>query len=555
MKVEVSTSDSVSVSGKSPSRQWWLAAVSSAVVITSLVAAVIYLVTKKPSTVDNLVILTVPSGAEIKLDSRSYGNSPIKLERLKVGTYTLTISKEGYEPITEQIEVKESMPLEFKLKLLTPPEAADLNLEEQIALYQQKASEAFAQNHFLFPLESSALHYVELIRQNDETNQFANDMRENIRKRLLQIAQSNINAGNFGAAKEIYANLLDFYPKDTDVRVAAGRLDSQLSTKRGELRDYIRKAREALNADVLLEPNKSSAYFYIQQALAIESQNPEALAVQNEIKSRVLNAAEQAEARNDFDLAIKYLDQGLDKFPQDRRFQTQLQDAHYRRNIENAKNDPKQRRIQGLEKSQKEDFAGAVRDLDIAFIGGQTSPDVIFALGRAHFKLGHLDAAANYLRQVPKSADEQYRSAIAMLGDVAGQRGDKRAALEKYKEARALGGSILYTPAILDDKVEKIEKEFREKAAEPVPVSIQVKHPHGALRGSCSGTLSVDSAGVRYNSSEHPLSLNLVGISVRVKKDEMTLGFQGKTETFKVAFAEADRFREALMKYQAAAQK
>src|SRR5690349_12601487 len=132
MKVEVSTTDSVSVSGKSPSRRWWLAAASSAVVITSLVVAVIYLVTKKPSTVDNLVILTVPSGAEIQLDSRSYGNSPIKLERLKVGTYTLTISKEGYEPITEQIEVKESMPLEFKLKLMTPAEAADLNPEDQI---------------------------------------------------------------------------------------------------------------------------------------------------------------------------------------------------------------------------------------------------------------------------------------------------------------------------------------------------------------------------------------------------------------------------------------
>lgn len=556
MKVEVSTTDSVSVSGKSPRRRWWLAAASSAVVITSLVAAVIYLVTKKPSTVDNLVILTVPSGAEIQLDSRSYGNSPIKLERLKVGTYTLTISKEGYEPVTEQIEVKESMPLEFKLKLLTPPEAADLNPEDQIALYQQKASEAFAQNHFLFPSENSALHYVELIRQNDETNQFANDMRENIRKRLLQIAQSNINAGNFGAAKEIYGNLLDYYPKDTDVKVAANRLDSQLSTKRGELRDYIRKAKDALNADVLLEPNKSSAYFYIQQALAIESQNPEALAVQSEIKSRVLNAAEQALARNDFDLAIKYLEQGQEKFSQDRHFQSLLQDVRFRRNTENAKNDPKQRRLQGLQKYQDdEDLGGAVRDLEFAATNGQATPDVLFALGRLHFKLVHLDTAASYLRQVPKAADEQYRSAIALLGDVALQRGDKRSALEKYKEARAMGGSTLYTPAILDDKIEKIEKEFREKEAEPVPVSIQVKHPHGALRGSCSGTLSVDTAGVRYQGSEHNFSYNLVGISVRIKKDELTLGFQGKLETFKVGSAEAERFREALSKYQVAAQK
>ncbi len=551
MKVEVSTTDPLRLSANRPSPRWWLAAISSAMVITALVAAVIYLATKKPSTVDNLVILTVPSGAEIKLDSRAYGSSPIKLEKVKVGTYTLTISKDGYETVTEQIEIKESMPLEFKLKLLTPPEAANLTLEDQINLYQQKATEAFAQTHFLFPVDSSALHYVELILQNDAANPFANEMRESIRRRLLQIAQNQAAAGNFGEAKGIYASLLDFYPKDTEVRAAANRLDSQLSTKRGEVRDYVRKLEEARRAGVLLEPWRSSALYYARQALAIEPQNSQALAVQNEARDYLLNSADQYQARNDVDAAIKQLELGIEKFPQERLFQTRLQEVRSHRAAELAKNDPKQRRVQGLEKHSAGDYAGAVRDLEFAVLNGASSPDVLFAIGRSHFKLGRLDAAAGYLRQVPKSDDDQYRSAIALLGDVALQRGDKNAALDRFKEAKALGGSTLYTPAMLDDKIERIEKQFREKAAEPVPVTIQVKHPHGALRGSCSGSLTVDATGVRYNSSEHPLSLNLVGVSVRIKKDELTLGFQGKTETFKVAFAEADRFREALMKYQA----
>ena len=555
MKVEVSTADHISVNGNRPNTRWWVAAATFAVLITALVAAVIYLVTKKPSTVDNLVILTVPSGAEIKLDSRSYGNSPIKLEKLKVGTYTLTISKDGYETITEQREIKESMPLEYKLKLLTPPEAADLTPEAQVALYQQKANDAFAQSHLLFPVDSSALHYVDLILQTDAANQFATDMRESIRNRVLQIAQSKITAGNFGEARELYTNLLDFYPKDTEIKVATNRLDSQLSTKRGEIREYLRKADEALNADVLVEPYRSSALFYARQTLAIEQQNPKALAVMNEIKDRLLNSAEQAQARGDIDLAIKYLDQGASAFQQERQFSVRLDEARRYKASEIVKNDPKTRRVQGLEKYSAGDFAGAVHDLDIANTNGLSTPEVIFALGRSHFKLGHLDTAAFYLRQVPKSADEQYRSAIALLGDVALQRGDKNTALDKFKEARALGGSTLYTPAILDDKIENIEKKFREKAAEPVPAAIQVKHPHGALRGSCSGTLSVDSTGVRYNSSEHPMSYNLVGVSLRINRDELMLGSQGKTVTFKVANAEAERFREALMKYQTAAQK
>src|SRR5262245_45466816 len=48
-------------------KRWWLLAAASALLLTALTAAGVYLVTKKPSTVDQLVILTVPSGAEIKL--------------------------------------------------------------------------------------------------------------------------------------------------------------------------------------------------------------------------------------------------------------------------------------------------------------------------------------------------------------------------------------------------------------------------------------------------------------------------------------------------------
>ncbi|MFY9572053.1 MAG: hypothetical protein WAV20_11695, partial [Blastocatellia bacterium] len=53
--------------------RWWLLAAAAAVLLTAMTVAAVYLVTKKPSTVDQLVILTVPSGAEIKLDSKDYG--------------------------------------------------------------------------------------------------------------------------------------------------------------------------------------------------------------------------------------------------------------------------------------------------------------------------------------------------------------------------------------------------------------------------------------------------------------------------------------------------
>src|SRR5438270_10201518 len=113
-------------------RRWWLLAGISAFLLTGLTIAGIYLVTKKPSTVDQLIILTVPSGAEIKLDSKDYGHSPVKLEQLAMGTYTITITKEGFDPIEQPIVVSESGPLEFKLKPVPPSEAVGLLAEEAI---------------------------------------------------------------------------------------------------------------------------------------------------------------------------------------------------------------------------------------------------------------------------------------------------------------------------------------------------------------------------------------------------------------------------------------
>src|SRR5690348_17183604 len=88
---------------RSRSRQlgtrWWMLAAGSALLLTMLTVAAVYLLTRKPSTVDQLIILTVPSGATVKLDSKDYGHTPVKLEQLVAGTYTLTIEKDNFEPV------------------------------------------------------------------------------------------------------------------------------------------------------------------------------------------------------------------------------------------------------------------------------------------------------------------------------------------------------------------------------------------------------------------------------------------------------------------------
>jgi tetratricopeptide (TPR) repeat protein len=532
-------------------KRWWVLAASSALLLVLLTAGGIWLIAKKPSTVDQFVILTVPSGAEIKLDSTYYGFTPVKLEQVPIGTYTLTITKEGFEPIIESITISDSTPLEFRLKLVAPSDAADLPVEERLKQYQQRAEEAFARGDYAIPFEESALYYTTYILDIDATNQFGLDMREQVRKKLLQLAQSEASRGDMGKAQEIINLLLQHYPKDDEVRAASTRLENQLSSRKGEVQNLVRKAEEALRAGNLTEPYRASAYYYARQALAIDRSNAQAQAIHHTIKERLLTEGERTYAEGEVDSAIKQLDNLAGLFPEDTQIRSRLREISVKRNVEVAKvNDPKLRRLQGLEKYRKEDFAEAIPDLEFAVVNGVGTPDVIFALARSYMKLGRYDDAAPYFLKVPQTADDAYRSARAALGDIAAQRGDTETALERYKQARQLGGSTLYPIPNLDDKIEKIERRKIEKAAEPSPVSIQVKHQHGGIfKGSCSGTLTVGPTGVSYD-GEHAFSANLTGVTVRISKDELIIYFQKVERKFKASRHDAERFREALTKYQ-----
>ncbi len=534
-------------------KRWWLFAAASALFLTGLTLAGVYLVTKKPSTVDQLVILTVPSGAEIRLDSKDYGHSPVKLEQLAIGTYTLTITKEGFEPIEQPITVSESGPVEFKLKPVLPSESANLPAEEQIKQFHQQAEEAFARGYYGLVYEGSALYYADLILRYDSNNLFATDMRERVRKAAHQAAQTAISRADLAQAQEIYNFLIEYYPSDEEARVAAAKLENQLSARHGEVRELVRKADEALQANHLTDPARASAYYYSKQALAIDRQNDRARQIRNQVKDALAAASEQAYARGDVDAAVKQLQQVAQLFPEDKQARTRMRELQNGRAAETAKvSDPSARRIRGLDEYQKEHFAEAIKDLEYAMLNGAGTTDVVFALARSHMRQGQLDEASSYFQKVPKTGGDQYRSSIAALGDIASQRGDVATALDRYKEARQLGGSALYTVPMLEDKIDRIERRQREKAAEPTPLTIQVRHLHGGLLGgSCSGPLTVNSTGVRYD-SEHSFSYSIAGVELRVIKDEMTIHFQKDSQKFKVAHPDAERFREALARYKQA---
>ena len=536
-----------------PSARWLLLAAGSALLLILLTIAGVYVITKSPSTVDNLVILTVPSGAEINLGGKNYGQSPVKIEQLKKGLYTVVITREGYEPIVEEITVSKSEPLEFKLRMLPPADYRGLSPEELVKSSQQRADDAFARGHYGIPFEYSALYYAELILGFEPSNQFAIDMRERVRKALHQSAKAADAKNHLGQAQEIYALLVEYYPDDIEARAAAARVEARLSSRRGEVRDLVRKAEEALRANRLIEPDGESAYYYSKEVLAIDSQNSQARTIRNRVKERLARTSDEAIARGDIEGAIRQLEKITQYFPEDKQLLARLRDLSNQHAAEAAKtNNPDTRRVAGLDSYRQGYYAEAISDLEFAITNNRGTAEVIFALADSHWKLGHLETAASYFRQVPSVATETYRSSIAALGDIASEQGDKSTALDQYKKARRLGGSTRYSIAMLDDKIEAIENQQRQRAAEPIPVMIQAKHNHGGIfGGSCEGRLSVSSNGVRYDGSEHSFSASLVGVGITInEKAEMIVKHQNKSDKFKVLRADADRFQDTLVKYQ-----
>lgn len=544
-----------SPAGRGKSRQlgtrWWMLAAGSALLLTMLTVAAVYLLTRKPSTIDQLIILTVPSGANVKLNEKDYGHTPVKLEQLAAGTYTLTIEKENYESVSKEVTITEAQTLEYRLKVLPSSEISGTR-EEMIRESQDRANEALARGQYLIPYQDSAFYWAKQIQYHDESSAVATDIIERVRRAELQIAREANASGDIGKANEIYSFLKEYYPEDEEVRAAIAKFENQISQHRGEVRDLVKKAADALQAGALADPDHANAYYFARRALAIDRQNAQARSIYNQVKETLGQRAEDAYRRGDVDAAIRQFTNIMQLFPEDKTLRQRAKEIEETRAGEIAReNDPVHRRLEGLRKHSRGDFEGAIPDLQFAVDKGLVAPEVLFALGRSHMMLGQYDEAVHYLTQIRASGDDQYRSAIAALGDIAKERGDYAGAVEKWKEAKQLGGSILYSIAKLDDRIEQVEKRERAKAAEPVPITIRVKHLHGGLMGgSCSGTLTIGTTGVRYDGTEHTFSANLLSAGVRVAKDEMVVKFQDKNEKFKVPHPEAERFNETLSRFQ-----
>jgi hypothetical protein len=544
-----------SVEPRAPVRgRWTIVTVACAILLTLLSVAGIVLVTRPRATIDQLLILTVPSGAEVSFDGRPLGPSPVKLEGVRMGMHKVLVTKEGYQLVQEDKAISDSTTLDYKLKLVPPPGSESLPEGEALKQYKQNMEDAFARGDYAKPYAPrSALYFADLLLDYDTGNPAALEMRDRVREALVQSAHSAMARLDLAQAQEIVQALLQHFPNNEDARAAAAKLEAQIAIHRSDVRELVRKSDEALRAGNLIDPLRGSAYYYAKQALTLDHQNQRAKAIKAEIHDDVLRHIEQTANAGNLVQATKELEQALRLFPDDGQLQARQKDLEQRQLADAKANDPSECRLRGLYNFRHGNFSEAIPDLECANSHDRGPAEVLVALGQSYKKLRDFDKAVYYLEKVPRSSEDAYPTALGALGDIESET-DPAAAIEHYKKARDLGGSPTYPMAVLEDKIARLErKESGKVAVEPTPLTIDVKHLHGLLHGSCSGTLTVNSVGVRYD-GDHTFSANLVNAGVFISKDGMVVQFMGKKEKFKPNHpGDAERFQEAISRYHAAA--
>jgi tetratricopeptide (TPR) repeat protein len=395
------------------------------------------------------------------------------------------------------------------------------------------------------------LYYADAALRLDPSNEEANGLRERVRGSLHDLARAAVSRGEMGEAKDLYGALVKHYPDDETARAAAEKLDSQLSSRKGEVNELVRKAEEAIRTGKFTEPARRSAHYYTKLALAIDPKNRRARSAWDRIRDHLVRDAERAFERGEVNGAIRQFEKAARLFPEDAFLIERLHEIEASRSERIVPVDlARERRLQGLAKYARKDYVDAISDLEYAENNNEGTAEVIQALGRCYLELGQLERADDYFKRVPRFPNQDaHKMAVAGLADIAERRGNTLGAISWWENLRRLGGTDEHSIDWISTRIDRLQKINQQKAVESQPVEIRVRHIHRF--GTCHGTLKVDRYGVRYSGDDHSFVDAVLSATALVTKDGLTVAFSKKSQKFRAQEVDAVRFEEALSRFKA----
>jgi hypothetical protein len=209
----------------------WLPPTLAASTFAAIGVGIVALLTSREQTIDSLVVTTIPSGANVTIDGRYVGPSPVRLENTPVGSHSFQITKEGFLPLEERVTIEEDGEdaLSFELRAEPPRGSGTSVPDDHVDEYMKLAEHAFDTGHLVSPYPDSALYYADAVRSVSRGSSYPDEMRARIRLALIERA-TGLARSEPAASLELFEQLERAFPNDGEVQAAISEYRDQISS-------------------------------------------------------------------------------------------------------------------------------------------------------------------------------------------------------------------------------------------------------------------------------------------------------------------------------------
>jgi len=265
-----------------------------------------------------LTVNSDPRGANVYLDDRLIGTTPMPAIEVKNGTYALRVELNDYETARETLEVNSNSDIQryFQLKrenLLTagtviqenepvqppaqisPPPAftrADELPQADSAKYQARVRKSIQSRYFFPPEPQNAWALMQTWRGGENRSPTAEWKQElqSFCNELTKLGQEKLNMRDFMYVKSL---LEQAEANMADLNCTAG-LQSEYRSKLGDaVSAYRGKVESAIANKNYVTPDSDSALIYVRRILQIDPQNQEAKDLEGEMYIRAFEQARE----------------------------------------------------------------------------------------------------------------------------------------------------------------------------------------------------------------------------------------------------------------------
>ncbi len=293
-----------------------------ALLLVGVIFVLLYL--SKTSASGKLMVDSTPPGAQVYINGEYRGNTPLPYTELKPGVYRLRVQLDGYESKEENVEIAAHADVQRPYVLarqasLIPPAVPPPDIPRDVPPstpsappvklppFANMVNAALRARNFFPPSPDNAFDVLQRWQQTpgEETSPAFEQARQNFCREVETLGREKLDQKDFAGTRTLLDQLRGHGPAPN---CAAGMQTAYEKAVGSSLGDLRISARAAMDRQNYVTPESDNALRYVRLMLAIDPQDSEAKALDNDILNRALDQARaKSSARQHQDALDIYL--------------------------------------------------------------------------------------------------------------------------------------------------------------------------------------------------------------------------------------------------------